>query len=165
MSLTAHKEQLSFAYIEAIASAAKFAVIQRSKDVGSVDLEIAPFGSTSSFPLVFMQLKCTADQTIIHKDAIHFPLQKNNFTALRQEKGVAKILVVMIVPNEEQHWVVNDESCLTMRRSAYWRCLYDEPESENKDSITVKLPRRNLFTTGALKMIMDRVEQGSSLCE
>lgn len=50
-----------------------------------------------------------------------------------------------------------------MRRCGYWLSLKGLPETQNTESITVYLPRQQLFTVNALKNIMQQIEIGGAL--
>lgn len=52
------------------------------------------------------------------------------------------------------------EAELVLRRCAYWVSLADAPESENRTSVTVSLPKHQRFDVAALRDLMDQSRTG-----
>ncbi|MEM9927463.1 MAG: DUF4365 domain-containing protein [Cyanobacteria bacterium P01_D01_bin.50] len=50
-----------------------------------------------------------------------------------------------------------------LRRCGYWLSLKGQPETQNTESITVYLPRQQLFTVSAIKNIMEQIETRGKL--
>jgi hypothetical protein len=73
------------------------------------------------------------------------------------------ILVVVLVPDEVEQWLEQSEDELCLKYSGYWLSLQGRPSSTNEQSVTVQIPRQNLFTVQALKSIMERLSQGEAL--
>jgi hypothetical protein len=49
---------------------------------------------------------------------------------------------------------------LVLRRCAYWCSLAGLPESENETSVTVRVPRANLFNVAVLTGLMQEINEG-----
>lgn len=47
-----------------------------------------------------------------------------------------------------------------LRRCASWYSLAGLPPSENETSVTVQVPRANLFDAAALTSLMQRINEG-----
>ncbi len=74
---------------------------------------------------------------------------------------VPKILLVVFVPGDAvESWLEQSEEGLAMRRCGYWTSLRGMEEVENTTSVTVRLPRSNLFTVDALNSIMQGISNG-----
>jgi hypothetical protein len=59
------------------------------------------------------------------------------------------------------HWrlcQLEEELCL--KHCAYWVSLRGQPQSENQTTLTVYLPRQNIFSVDALKNLMQRIANG-----
>ena len=95
---------------------------------------------------------------------IRYPLKLKNYNELRKQKTlVPKILIVVLIPDNLSEWVNQSETELCMRRCGYWMSLKGQPETQNTESVTVYLPRQQLFTVKALKDIMQQIETGGTL--
>ena len=70
----------------------------------------------------------------------------------------AKILVIILLPDNPEEWVNQSEKELCLRRCGYWLSLKGQPETQNAQSVTVYLPRQQLFTVDAVKDIMEQIE-------
>lgn len=165
MDINHQKEQFSIAYVRAIISAAGYTVYKLDIDEDSVDLGIAGKGGKGTFcsPHLEMQLKCTA---IANYDNgyLRYPLKIKNYDDLRRiNLHVPQILVTVIVPKELKDWLEQSEEALTMYKCGYWTSLRGKPETKNTKTVTVHLPKRNLFTVEELKRIMSRISDGEAI--
>jgi hypothetical protein len=162
MTLNNQKEQFSIAYARAIAAAAGFKVYREEVDDESVDIGVARSGGNGTVrsPRCDIQLKCTS-QEVLDSTQIRFPLPLKNYDDLRgTDLHVPRILVVLLVPDLVTDWLVQDEQSLRLYRCAYWLTLRGEPATANATSVTVVIPRGNIFGVAALEDIMNRIEQG-----
>jgi len=64
----------------------------------------------------------------------------------------------MLIPESPSEWIKQSEDKLCMQRCAYWINLRSEPPSQNTESVTVYIPRINLFTVDALKAMMQQIQ-------
>ncbi len=160
------KEQFSYSFVSAIASIAKFATYKPSVDDDSIDIgfSLKGGGGTISSPRLEAQLKCTSAD-IRKKDCLHFPLIKKNYDELRIENvHIPRILIVVLVPEKLQECVQHtEEEALILKRCGYWASLRGFPESENQNSVTIHIPRKNIFTVDSLHSIMTKVGKGLDL--
>jgi hypothetical protein len=78
---------------------------------------------------------------------------------LRIDPFVPRILVVVLVPENIENWIQQSEEEMCTRHCAYWVSLLGMPATRNTTSVTVELPRRNLFTVEALESMMQRISQ------
>jgi hypothetical protein len=103
------------------------------------------------------RLKATA-QEILRDDHLTFPLSLKNYDDLRTtDVLVPRILIVVLMPPDEAEWLAQSEQQLCLRHCGYWRSLRGEPERTNATSVTVTLPRANVFSVEGLKRIMTRI--------
>ena len=72
---------------------------------------------------------------------------------------VPRLLVVVLVPENIENWIQQSEQEMCTRYCAYWVSILGMPATQNKTSITVELPRSNLFTVEALESMMQRISQ------
>ena len=167
MTENEQKQQLSFAYVHAVAARAGLACDRPTVDDDSVDLVIGASGlvngrSLIRSPRVELQLKATS-QDILHEDHLAFPLPIKNYNDLRGETLVPRALVVLHLPADPRDWLEQSEDALIARRCAYWVSLQGLPEPRSRQTVTVRLPRTNLFTVENLQAIMDRLSRREPL--
>jgi hypothetical protein len=150
------KELFSYAYVRAVASVAGYGVHRPEPDDDSVDLVVSargPFGSYRS-PRLDMQVKCTAQDCVTEQE-VRFPLKRKNYDDLRgQGFLVPRILLVVTVPPAVEDWLSQSEEEMILRHCGYWVSLREAPESDNTLSVTVSIPRRNVFDVKALHGLM-----------
>ena len=156
------KEQFSNAYIRAIAATAGYNVYKPEVDNDSVDWGIGARGSSGTVrsPKVELQLKCTSRE-ILKDEHLAFPLKLKNYNELRYDDyQIPRILVVVIVPDDVSNWLTQTEEALALRHCAYWSSLRGEGETTNVESVTVHLPRSQVFSVDGLSQIMQRIANG-----
>ena len=167
MDINIQKEEFSYAYIYAIASAAGYAfqLSPRSIDISGIDASIASVTTEETFysPRLDLQIKSTS-RDVLGDDEIRYPLRIKNYNELRKEKTLApRILVLVLIPDNPGEWVQQSETELCLRKCAYWISLRGMPETQNTDNITIKLPRQQIFNIDTLKTLMQRIETGGTL--
>jgi hypothetical protein len=164
VTLNDRKEAFSRAYVQAIAAVAGFATYQPSVDDDSVDLGIAARGGGGSTrsPRLELQLKCTA-RSLPNDDTFGFHLKLKNYNDLRTvDLLVPRVLVVVIVPEDPMEWLKQSEHTLALQRCGYWLSLRGLPDTGNNDSVTVRLPRANVFSKDALCAMMQGIGMGAT---
>ncbi len=77
--------------------------------------------------------------------------------------AVPKILIVILLPENPQEWVNHSEAELCLRKCGYWLSLKGKPQTRNVESVTVYLPRQQIFTVNAVKNLMEQVEARDQL--
>ncbi len=153
------------AYIHAVAAAAGFKYSDGPiPDDDHVDVTITsrgPMGLIRS-PKVDIQAKCKLGAP--EGDPISYPLDIDDYEGLRHlDYASPRILVVMFVPHDVALWAQHSEEELMLRHCAYWTCLQGHPQTSNKATVTVHLPRRNTFSAAGLTELMARIGRKESL--
>lgn len=164
MDLGQRKEQFSIAYLHAIASVAGLRTAPPNVDDDSIDWCLKARGTYGRrrSPQLDLQLKCT-ERLPKRNGSFAYPLSEKNCNDLRGEDvHVPRILVVVFVPDDIDSWLDQSEERLLLKHCAYWVSLRDAPEKDNSKSVTVRLPRANLFTVDALESMMLRIGDGGS---
>ncbi len=154
-------EQLSLTYVRAVAARAGYQVIRPEPDIDSVDGIL--LSNAGQRPRIDFQAKATS-QDVLRADALHYPLPVKNYNDLRAETISPRILVVLLMPSEDDQWISQSEEELCIRYCAYWYSLEGQPSTTNTNSITVQIPSGNVFTVDQLTGLMAKVERGESLC-
>jgi hypothetical protein len=70
---------------------------------------------------------------------------------------------MVLVPDNPDDCLRQSEAELCLRRCGYWVSLRGQPAMQNQTTVTVFIPRQNIFNTNALKTIMQRLERGEIL--
>ncbi len=163
MILNLQKEEFSIAYVHAVASLANCSVTHTTVDVNGYDLTLSATDELNlpRLPAINVQLKCTA-RDLLRESNLSFPLDVSTYHKLRRETLLPRILVVLSVPSDPAQWLSQTEEEMTLRHGAYWISLIGMQETDNTDTVTVYLPRVQLFTPQALRGIMDRVDRGQN---
>lgn len=159
------KEELSVAYTWAIAAKAGFSCSRPSVDDDSVDLTVTGMGMLSSqsifeSPSIDFQLKATSQQKMLRDNALSFPLSIKNYNDLRRKVLKPRFLVVLLLPEAKNDWLVNDENQFVAKKCAYFHSLMGLPETANKESVTIQIPRKNILTPDSLHDIMVLASEG-----
>ncbi len=168
MYITTQKEEFSYAYINAVASAAgySFQIAPRPLDLVGVDVTITGLVSPDSRrrTRLDLQVKCTS-RDLLGSDFIRYPLDIKNYDELRNDNpdDDPLILVVVLVPDNIDDWLHQSEEKLCLKHCAYWMSLYGQPQSENQTTVTVYLPRQNVFSVDTLKNLMQRTAFGERI--
>ena len=160
MDLNTRKERFSLAYINAVATHADCEVLEPQVDRGSVDgiLKRATISETIGF-----QAKATSREVISSDgDAVRFPLPIRDYDNLRVERHPF-ILIVVLLPDDESEWLTQTDNELCLRHCGYWISLMRHNPVPNRNSVTVRIPTANAFSSAQLIEMMDKVAKGEAL--
>jgi hypothetical protein len=148
------KERFSLAYISAIAAHAGYLITEAGAvDKDSIDGLILT--AEGRRPRIEFQAKATADD-IVRGDTLRFELSIKNYNDLRIDVINARILIVVLMPADEEQWLEHTEDELRLRRCGYWLSLAGWPATANTSSVTVSIPRAQVFDSAHLRAMMDR---------
>ena len=71
-------------------------------------------------------------------DAVRYDLDSHTFEMLRDPvEGPMRLLVVLVLPNDEREWLRLTEEELLLRRAVYWYNLRGAAATKNRRSIRV----------------------------
>lgn len=128
-----------------------------------METDVASHPSTTGRrPRIEFQAKATAQNLWLH-DSIAFPLSKKNYDDLRAETVVPRILVVFWMPDDETKWLSHGSDELTVRHCGYWLSLQGAPNRDDVETITVRVPRTQVFDEAQLRDLMSKAERGPLL--
>ncbi len=156
-SINTLKERLSLSYIHAVAARAGFELMEPRIDIDSVDGLLK--STTGRRPQIDFQAKATS-QPLLHAQSLTFPLPIKNYNDLRAETINPRILIVVALPTDEAEWLVQDEDQMVLRRCGYWVSLRGCADTENLTSVSVELPRSQIFDAMQLQGMMARAAVG-----
>jgi hypothetical protein len=161
------KQQLSVAYVHAVAARAGYTCQVQTVDVDSVELIISASGkvnerSVTRSPRLAVQLKASSSLKL-QSEHLVFPLPIKNYDNLRREMLVPSILVVLVLPKNPSHWLETTEECMISRNCAYWTSLLGMPETQNTRKVSIRLPRSRRFSVDHIREMMRRISRGEDL--
>ncbi|MEG4988755.1 DUF4365 domain-containing protein [Microcoleus sp. BR0-C5] len=167
MDINTQKEEFSYAYIYAVASAAG-CICQRTTtplDKLGVDLIITGIAASGlpNFPILYLQVKCTS-RDILNENSLRYPLNIKNYEELSTSNAYPpRIIIVVSVPDRVNDWLQQTEAELCLKRCAYWISLEGASPTDNKETVTISIPRTNIFSAETLTTIMQRIATGRQL--
>lgn len=162
MDINQQKEQFSNTYLQAVVTVAGYSLYKPSVDDDSIDWGITAKGGAGRIraPRLELQLKSTS-RDILDNKGIRYPLKLKNYEDLIwTDFAIPRILVVILIPENNLDWLKQSEEELCLRHCGYWLSLRGMPSTTNTVNITVTIPRNNQFTVAALQSIMLGVSQG-----
>lgn len=161
MPLNLRMEQFSMAFIRAIIADAGCKVFISETDTDSVDGMI--MADLARRPRVEFQAKSTSAD-IVRDGVVSYPLRIEDYKNLIPEGlSVPRILIVVLLPSEQDEWTDQTEDRLCLRRCAYWISLEGKPDTDNSSSITLDIPAENIFNSEQLRGMMYKLNKGKRL--
>lgn len=153
-------EQLSIAYVKAVASFCGYNTAKPEIDDDSVDLTI--ISSAGKKPKLDIQLKASGGLDCTGTN-ITFPLKVKNYNDLRAETFAPRILIVLCMPDQQTDWIEHSVNSLLIKKCAYWLSLKNMPETSNTTSVSLSIPITNIVSPEGLHQIMQKIEKGEDL--
>lgn len=155
-------EQFSRAYVTAVAAGAACSILRPEVDDDSIDLVLMrkTTGGQVRSPRLDVQLKATAADCV-GAEAVRFQLGIKNYNELQPTNFlIPRILIVVVMPPDIADWVDHDELRLVLRKCGYWISLRDYPATDNRSSITLAIPRGQVFSVQSLDDMFCRLAAG-----
>ena len=164
MDLNEQKQQFSTAFVRAVAAQCGLAYAVPETDDDSIDATVARRGGGGSVrsPKLDLQLKCTAGVVLVPAQT-HFAyaLPLKNYEELRPTNiQVPRLLVVVLVPDALAGWMDCSEAAFALRSCAYWLSLRGMAPTTNETSVTLQIPRSNMFDSTSLEAIFGNLQLG-----
>lgn len=93
-----------------------------------------------------------------------YDLETKNYNDLIAEEGLyPKILILFVLPTDEDDWLSVTSDKMVLRRCAWWCSLKGQPQSSNKSTKRIMIPIDQLFTPLAATELMEKVKGGIEL--
>ncbi|RYE19385.1 MAG: DUF4365 domain-containing protein [Sphingobacteriaceae bacterium] len=166
------ESELSYAYLHAIASkiGAGCKAGNRHDDNHGVDALLTAWGPFTNGGYIQevdlkIQLKATVKQPIDTGTHLSYFLNGvTRYNDLRSDAlAVHRILIVMFLPSDANHWISISESELILKKCAYWVSLRGAPSSSNGTGETIYLPKTQIFNPDNLLNICSRLSRNEVL--
>lgn len=160
------REELSIAYLHAVAARAGYAWEPTRVDLDGIDGWIRSRGRISAdarihSPMIGFQLKATS--TIQgSSDPIGFALKQKNYDDLRKQYAEPRYLALLLLPEDPEDWLKLDANEMVMRRCMYWHSLAKAAGTDNASSTTVYLSRNNVLDVRSLRGLMMDASRGEA---
>jgi Domain of unknown function (DUF4365) len=153
------EEELSRAYVQAVAAGAGYVTADFSLDRDGTDIQVRAGGSMR--PSLDIQLKATINLGKPTNGEFRYPLKRRNYDLLREPTMIPRILVLLELPDKETCWLTVTPQKLILRRCAYWTSLTGFPETQNKDTVTISIQDTQRFDIECLKTLMEKARSGA----
>lgn len=160
---TAMMEGLSRAYVRAVVVRAGCTYRDKfERDIGT-DAEICYDDRIEGKPRetglqLNLQIKATSRESRHSGEHVVMDLEVDQYRKLiAQSPGVRRILIAFDMPSEIERWLHTAHDGLVMRNCAYWRSLEGEPDLANRSTVTVKIPRIQMFNVEAVQEALRRI--------
>jgi hypothetical protein len=106
-----------------------------------------------------LQLRNTTRASITEEE-VKLDLDVETYNYLRTRDSFwPRVLVVLVMPAEEAHWVNQSPDELAIRHCAYWLSLRGYPDTPVRCSIRVGSPLASLFSVEAINARMERIQE------
>ncbi|WP_270853504.1 DUF4365 domain-containing protein [Roseburia hominis] len=166
MDETHIKEELSVSYVKAVSASAGMTCDIRDRDYG-IDGSINDIVYRSSrkrytesgFAIDF-QLKSTVTAEIVNNKVVYDLEVKNYKDLIERNVGRQRILILYVLPEEENQWVSISSEKTVLKKCAYWCSLRGLQDVNNSARVRIKIPDSQLLTRDELIRIMNIVKKG-----
>jgi hypothetical protein len=154
------QELLSVAHVQAVAARAGVSISNFDKDFGidGTFRQISTIGNrrfTSGYALDF-QLKASTNYTL-ESEYIVYDLEVKTYNDLVQRRlstdATPCILILKVLPSDAEQWLTTGAAGLFLGGACYWDYLQGEL-SQNKQSVRIRISRRQEFCPESLLMLM-----------
>lgn len=165
MLIQSHQQEaLSRAYVQAIAARAGMSFSLPSNDYGIDltlnDIEVRGVRWGESGHKLDVQAKSTT-KAQVRTTGIKYNREVQAYEDLRVvHSGCPRILVLLVLPEDERRWCEQTEDNLILRHCAYWLSLQGLPRTRNRKTVQVVIPKTQVFSADALRAMMKRIKAG-----
>ncbi|NYH51370.1 hypothetical protein HNR06_000959 [Nocardiopsis arvandica] len=111
-------------------------------------------------PQFDLQLKCTAQQNLLRSDHMIWRMKAEPYRKLIQQPRMTPAYLGVLLLPEEGPWLSVSEERLVTPSRMYWQAASElAPLEEGSESVTVRLPRSNLFEREQVRGILQRAAE------
>lgn len=152
------KEVLGRSVLGALSVAAGCSLDRPEIDDGSIDFTIKSYDASAPLRTarIDIQLKSTS-VPFVKGEFLHLSLKRKNYEDLISKSLNKQLLVVFVMPEEQESWVLASESECLIRHCAFWHCLTGESRTRNLRSVAVKVPRKNILTPEVIEAMIREI--------
>ncbi|GHJ97476.1 hypothetical protein SNE510_69950 [Streptomyces sp. NE5-10] len=140
------KEQISRAYVHALASQGGYTVGDWNVDKDGVDVTLRDGGLMVDF-----QLKCTQSPRTI-RGGYSFDLDVETYNKLRsRERSAPGHLVLLVVPPNLELWVTQHSDSIVLACHGYWACLHGRDSVASRATTAISLPEEQQLSVKSMR--------------
>ena len=165
MIATKRQEELSISYLNAVCAVKGISMEILRHDEDGIDVMLHKEKSIDRLNLhkyrvqVSVQLKSTVSNFKDSDTFFSYPLKKKNYDDLRTLASTKAFLFLFILPEDEQNWVSHSIEELVVRKCMYWADLTDLPDSDNKNTVSVQIPKDNIVSPDSLDKLLSQIAE------
>lgn len=170
MDIEKIKEDLSICYLKMIAATNGIALDSISHDEDSVDAVIKKKINLDKMDFWFnsqisVQLKSTSSisQYSIGESEVTYRLKTKNYNDLCLPATMPSILALLILPKDQEEWIQWTPEELMMKGKMYWFNLQKCKPSDNKGTVSIKIPLENILNNETINHLLERVAEEGCL--
>ena len=167
MTENEQKQQLSVAYVHAVAARTGYTCQVQNVDDDSVDVQIGAKGyvhDRSAHLLTSNRDPAQGDIIpAIEAKLLELSIGSEELSRASRTTLIPRLLLVLVLPKNPAEWMETSEECMISRRCAYWASLLGMRETSNTSKISVRLPRSQQFNVEQLQGLMQRVSSQERL--
>lgn len=163
------KEDLSICYLKAIAACKGIALEETRHDDDSEDVNIKKMINLGNGDVyrseIKFQLKATSSESVYSEndEYVSYELKVKNYNDLCTPSVTPIVLGLLVLPGNQSEWVNCTESELILKGRMYWLSLLNYDKSDNKASVTVKIPKENVLNEKTVEDLLITVAKGEDL--
>ncbi|MBL1102657.1 DUF4365 domain-containing protein [Streptomyces coffeae] len=144
------KEQVSRAYVHALATQGGYTICDWNVDKDGVDVTLRSRGL-----MVDIQLKCTQSPRAF-RGGYSFDLDVETYDKLRDpERSAPGHLALLIVPPDIGRWVTHQPEAIVLTCHGYWASLQGMGEASGSVTTAIHLPEHQPLTVKAMSTMFD----------
>ncbi len=144
------QEQLSLSYVRSVIYNAGFNLSRCEVDDHGIDGTIQSYSRGRN--RVDFQLKSTTQYGIRNGNVI-YDLRNENYNQLIEAEGLPQILILYLMPKNNNLWLWQDHHEMCLRKCAYWVSLMGNQPSSNSSTVRVEVPLANMFDRNGLQVM------------
>ncbi len=162
------QEAMARAYVQAVAARAGLIATAPAADFG-IDLCLHSVESRGRRwgpgPVqVDLQLKSTT-RAHLRGEHLYYDLDVKNYDDLRSPAPMCpRLLVVLVLPEQEEEWLHQTAEELTLRRCAYWLWLAGADATTATTTVRVQVPLAQVFSVESMQNLVARLGRGEPPC-
>lgn len=162
------QEAMSRAYVQAVAARAGLITTVPAADFG-IDLCLHTVEARGRRwgpgPVQLdIQLKSTT-RADLREGHLYYDLDVKNYDDLRAPAPMCpRLLVVLLLPEQEEEWLHQTAEELILRRCAWWLWLGGADATTATTTVRVRIPLGQVFSVAGVQEIVARLERGESPC-
>jgi hypothetical protein len=162
------QEAMSRAYVRAVAARAGLICSDPGADFG-IDLclhtvEVRGRRWGPGPVQLDLQLKSTI-RADLRGGQLHYDLEVKNYDDLRAPSAMCpRLLIVVVLPEQEVDWLSQTAEELVLRRCAYCLWLGGAEATTATTTLRVRIPLAQVFSVAAVQEIVARLERGELPC-